>query len=109
MTGDSPFMCFLNLINHWIDCQPSQLLDVWMERDHGSHRATQQADGVNETNDKYDDVVNKNWNSLYYVCNDLDDHITWIDNFYASNEDVEFEDPLPYDIENVVMFHVSRV
>lgn len=38
-----------------------------------------------------------NENSMNHVTHDLDDNIKWIENPYANNKDVEFDDPLPDD------------
>ena len=55
------------------------------------------------------DTVNENLDSMAFVSHDLEDHISWIENFNANNEDVEFEDPLLDDIEIEHMLHVSQV
>ena len=57
--------------------------------------------------DEEADIVNENLDIMELVHNDLEDHITWIENFNANNEDVEFENPLPDDIEIEHMLHVS--
>lgn len=45
--------------------------------------------------------------SMDCVLKDLEDHVTWINNCYATNDDVKFEDPLHDDIAIKNMLHVS--
>lgn len=47
--------------------------------------------------------------SMDYVRCDFDVHVNWIDNFYANNEDVEFVETLPDDIDIEGMLKVSQV
>lgn len=54
-------------------------------------------------------MVMDNLESMDYIRNDLEDRVTWIDNCYSNNEDVDFDGPLPDDINTEGMLEVSQL
>ena len=90
-----------------------QYSDQDIEDENEANMAEDDDEDENEANiaedDEEVDTVHAPLDSMVFVSHDLEDHISWIENFNANNEDVEFEDPLPDDIEIEHMLHVSQV
>lgn len=99
LIDDGSLTRLIDLVNHLTDYQHSQVLDARMESYQCSHQALRQKKKDDLTDDDEDDGVNENCDSVEYDHNDLEDHITRLDTCNANNKDVEFEDPLPDDID----------